>query len=73
MGTHPTPQQKGEQSKAIKRMLELAGIKDKIIIGYMTRQIERMCLMAFYDGVIAEIENTHTLIAISPKRKGGRK
>jgi len=66
---NPTPQMKADQTKDIQRVLDISGISDPIIRRFITRQFVNACSMAFFDGVIAQIDTTQTLIAISPKRK----
>jgi hypothetical protein len=61
---------RAEQTKTIQRVLDIAGITDPTIRKFITRQFVNGCSMAFYDGVLAQIGNTQTLIAISPRQKG---
>lgn len=67
---NPTKEMKAAQAKDIQRVLDIGGVTDPTIRKFITRQYVRACSMAFYDGVIAQLENTQTLIAISPKQKG---
>ena len=66
----PTKEMKAEQAKDFQRVLDISGVTDPVIRRFMTRQFVAACSMAFYDGVIAQIETHQTLIAISPKKKG---
>ena len=66
----PSAQMKADQTNAIQHVLDISGISDPIIRRFITRQYVTACSMAFFDGVIAQIDATQTLIAISPKRKG---
>lgn len=70
---NPSAQMKAEQTKDIQRVLDVAGITNPTVRRFITRQYVAACSMAFYDGVIAQIENSQTLIAISPKKKKGKR
>jgi len=67
---NPSAQMKADQTKDILRVLDISRISDPTLRRFITRQYVAACSMAFYDGVIAQIETHQTLLAISPKRKG---
>lgn len=70
----PSSKFNADNRAQIKRHILMAGVSDPVAVSYLVRQVEHMCKMSFYDGVIAQIDHDiDKAQQIVKSRKRGKK